>query len=248
MPPLRAVTLDAAGTLITVAEPVGQTYARVAARHGLHVSPGEAEAGFRRALATQAPLAFPHSHAAERRDRERAWWYAVVRGALGATTGDGLEAACGELFEHYADPGAWRVFPEVPRVLEALRAGGVLLAVVSNFDGRLVPLLGALGISQRIDVVVHSSEAGSAKPDPAIFLEAVSRLRVSPADALHVGDDPAADVAGARRAGLAAALVDRNLDRRLDRHWDRHGTGPAVPEGVPVLRSLDELPGLADAL
>jgi putative hydrolase of the HAD superfamily len=235
MPPVRAVTLDAAGTLIAVAEPVGETYARVAARHGLRVSAREAEGRFRRALAAQAPLAFPHSHEAERREHERAWWYAVVRGALGATTGDGLEAACTELFAHYADPDAWRVFPEVPRVLETLRARGVLLAVVSNFDGRLVPLLAALGLSQRVDAVVHSSQAGSAKPDPAIFLEALARLGVAPADALHVGDDPAADVEGARRAGLAAALVDRR------------GTGPAVTGGVPVLRSLDELPGLAVA-
>jgi len=236
MPAVRAVTLDAAGTLIAVAEPVGQTYSRVAARHGLRLSAAEAEAGFRRALAARAPLAFPHSSESERRERERAWWYAVVRGALGATTpDDGLDMACAELFAHYADPRAWRVFPEVPRVLEELRARGVLLAVVSNFDGRLVPLLAALGLSQRIDTIVHSSEAGSAKPDAAIFRAALGRLGVAPADALHVGDDPAADVAGARHAGLGAALVDR------------HGRRPAVLEGIPVLRSLDELPRLAAA-
>jgi putative hydrolase of the HAD superfamily len=236
MPAVRAVTLDAAGTLIAVAEPVGETYARVAARHGLRLSVAEAEAGFRRALAAQPPLAFPHSAESERRERERAWWYAVVRGALGATTpDDGLEMACAELFAHYADPRAWRVFPEVPRVLEQLRARGALLAVVSNFDGRLVPLLAALGLSQRVDAIVHSSEAGSAKPDPGIFRAALARLGVPPADALHVGDDPAADVTGARRAGLGTALVDRR------------GQRPAVPEGVPVLRSLDELPGLAGA-
>ncbi|HJW69600.1 MAG TPA: haloacid dehalogenase, partial [Candidatus Binatia bacterium] len=56
---MRAVTLDAAGTLITVAEPVGDTYARVAARHGLHVSPADAGARFRRAMASRPPLAFP---------------------------------------------------------------------------------------------------------------------------------------------------------------------------------------------
>jgi putative hydrolase of the HAD superfamily len=236
MPAVRAVTLDAAGTLIAVAEPVGQTYAGVAARHGLDVSAAQAEADFRRALAAQAPLAFPHASESERRERERAWWYAVVRGALGATASDsGLEATCAELFAYYAEPGAWYVFPEVPRVLEELRARGVLLAVVSNFDGRLVPLLAALGISQRVDTIVHSSEAGSAKPDPAIFRAALGRLGVAPADALHVGDDPAADVAGARHAGLGAALVDRR------------GRWPAVLEGVPVLRSLDELPGLAAA-
>ena len=234
MPAVRAVTLDAAGTLIAVAEPVGQTYARVAARHGLDVSAAAAEEGFRRALSAQAPLAFPDAREAERLERERAWWYAVVRGALGATaSSDGLEAACAELFAHYAHPRAWRVFSEVPRVLEALRARGVLLAVVSNFDARLVPLLAALGIAQRVDTVVHSSQVGSAKPDPRIFRAALARLGVAPPDALHVGDEPAADLAGAHRAGLRAALVDRR------------GRSPAVPAGVPVLRSLDALPRLA---
>jgi putative hydrolase of the HAD superfamily len=105
---------------------------------------------------------------------------------------------------------------------------------VSNFDDRLLPLLAALGISERVDAVVPSSLAGSAKPDARIFHAALARLDVLPAAALHVGDDPSRDVTGARRAGLRAALVDR------------HGRAPAAPAGVPVLRSLDRLPQLAD--
>jgi putative hydrolase of the HAD superfamily len=236
MPAVRAVTLDAAGTLIAVAEPVGETYARVAARHGVHVTAEAAEAGFRRAMASQAPLAFPGAGETERPARERAWWYAVVRAALGATSpGAALDAAAAELFAHYAGAAAWLVFPEVPAVLAALRARGLRLAVVSNFDGRLLPLLDALGISERVDAVVPSTLVGSAKPDARIFHAALARLDVSPAAALHVGDDLSMDVTGARRAGLRAALVDRL------------GRAPAAPAGVAVLRSLDRLPQLADA-
>jgi putative hydrolase of the HAD superfamily len=232
---VRAVTLDAAGTLVTVAEPVGDTYARVAVRHGLHVSPADAEAGFRRAMASRPPLAFPDVRGRELYEREREWWYAVVRDALGATgPRAALDAACAELFAYYADAAAWHVFPEVPRLLETLRGHGCKLAVVSNFDGRLPPLLASLGITQRVDAIVHSSLAGSAKPDPAIFRAALARLGVAPADALHVGDDPLDDVAGARGAGLRAALVDRR------------GRAPAVPAGVPVLASLDAVPQLVD--
>lgn len=236
MPAVRAVTLDAAGTLIAVAEPVGETYARVAARHGVHVTTEAAEAGFRRAMASQAPLAFPGAGETERPARERAWWYAVVRAALGTTSPDAaLDAAAAELFAHYAGAAAWLVFPEVPAVLAALRARGLRLAVVSNFDGRLLPLLDALGISERVDAVVPSTLVGSAKPEARIFHAALARLGVSPAAALHVGDDLSMDVTGACRAGLRAVLVDR------------HGRVPAAPAGVPVLRSLDRLPELADA-
>ena len=230
---MRAVTLDAAGTLITVAEPVGDTYARSAARHGLHVSSADAETGFRRAMASRPPLAFPDVRGPELRERERAWWYAVVRDALGTTAPRAaLDAAFGELFAYYADAAAWRLFPEVPRVLETLRAHGCKLAVVSNFDARLPPLLAALGVTQRIDAIVHSSLVGSAKPDPAIFRAALARLGVAPADTLHVGDEPLGDVAGARSAGLRAALVNRR------------GRAPAVPAGVPVVPSLDAVPQL----
>jgi putative hydrolase of the HAD superfamily len=232
---VRAVTLDAAGTLITVAEPVGDTYARVAARHGLHVSPADAGARFRRAMASRPPLAFPDVRGPELHEREREWWYAVVRDALGATAPRAaLHAAGAELFAYYADAAAWRLFPEVPRVLKSLRARGCKLAVVSNFDGRLLALLAALGVTQRVDAIVHSSLAGSAKPDPAIFRAALARLGVAPADALHVGDEALDDVAGARGAGLHAALVDRR------------GRAPAVPAGVPVLPSLDAVPQLID--
>src|SRR5207302_528021 len=57
--PLGAVTLDAAGTLFEVAEPVGVTYARVAARHGIGVTATELDRAFRAALAGAPPLAFP---------------------------------------------------------------------------------------------------------------------------------------------------------------------------------------------
>ena len=80
---LRAVTLDAAGTLFDVAEPVGTTYARFAARHGITLTPGDAERGFRAAFAAAPPLAFPGGSVTRRADHERAWWYALVRRAFG---------------------------------------------------------------------------------------------------------------------------------------------------------------------
>lgn len=234
--PVRAVTLDAGGTLIAVAEPVGDTYARIAARHGLRVGPAEAERGFRAAFAAAPPLAFPGASPVRLPDHERAWWYTVVRRALGGRGGGAaFDAAFTELFTHYADARAWRVFPEALAVLAALRARGLRLAVVSNFDARLGPLLDGLGVAPLLDDVVHSSRAGSAKPDAGIFRVALRRLDTAPADALHVGDEAIADVAGARGAGMAAVLLDRG------------GGAPRVPPGVVVLPSLAALPGVIDA-
>ena len=232
---LRAVTLDAGGTLIAVAEPVGVTYARIAARHGLWVSAEAAERGFRDAFAEAPPLAFPADSPARLRDRERSWWRAIVGRAIGPGPATALDAAFDELFAHYAGAGAWRVYPEVPGTLATLRARGLRLAVVSNFDGRLAPLIDALGVGHMVDAVVHSSSAGSAKPDSGIFRIALARLGVEPAGALHAGDEPLEDVEGARRAGMRALLVDRRRRAR------------ALPSGVPVLPSLAELPAVIGA-
>ena len=232
---IRAVTLDAGGTLIAVAEPVGATYARVAARHGIVLEPDEVERRFRSAFAAAPPLAFAGASPTRLRDHERAWWYTIVREALGRdVVGAPLDATFDELFVHYAGASAWRVFPEVAHVLAALRQRGLRLAVVSNFDARLGPLLAALDLAPLVDAVVHSSRVGSAKPAPGIFRDALARLDVAPADALHVGDEPVEDVSGARTAGMRALLIDRA------------GRAPALPRGVSALPSLDAVPRYVD--
>jgi putative hydrolase of the HAD superfamily len=233
---LRAVTLDAAGTLVAVAEPVGETYARTAGRHGLRISPAKAEAGFRRAFAVAPPLAFPGASPSRLDAHERAWWYTIVRQALGATArGPAFDACFEELYAHYATAAAWRVLPGVHGVLANLRARGLRLAVVSNFDGRLGPLLDGLGLRPLVDAVIVSSRAGSAKPDPAIFGAALAALDVGAGETLHAGDEPLEDALGAHGAGLRAVLVGGRPSPR------------ALPPGVALLGSLAELPALIDA-
>ena len=234
---LEVVMLDAVGTLIAVAEPIGRTYARFAAQHGIALAPDEVERRFDEALADAPPLAFPGVDAARLAERERAWWSAVVRRAFGpAAERPSFDRCFAELFAHYGRPEAWRVFPEVPEALRLLRAHGLKLAVVSNFDRRLPPVLASLGLRPLVDLVVHSTAAAAAKPDPAIFRGALSALGVAPPAALHAGDGLVTDVEGARRAGLRAVLVDRGEHR------------PRLPAGVPRIAALSELATLTVTL
>lgn len=229
--PLRAVTLDAGGTLIAPAEPVGVTYARLAAAHGVVAAAAALECGFRDAFAAAPPLAFPGVAGDACRAAERAWWRDVVARAFGpAAAAPGFAPAFDALFAHYARGDAWRVLPGTASALAALRARGLRLAVVSNFDARLHAVLAELGLAGAVDRVVTSTDVGAAKPSPAIFLAACAALGVAPPDALHVGDAAREDVAGACAAGLRAALV-----------------GPAAPPGVARLDDLSALPALVDA-
>src|SRR6266705_91153 len=101
--PLRAVTLDAGGTLIEVAEPVGATYARIAGQHGIPLDAHQLERRFRGAFAATPPLAFPGVRRAQLAAAERGWWEAIVRRAFGASAHHPAFSACfAELYAHYA--------------------------------------------------------------------------------------------------------------------------------------------------
>ena len=218
-PSPRAVLLDAAGTLIDVVEPLGETYARIARNFGGDLAPDALAAGFRAAFHDMPPMAFPGLRGAALDHAERGWWRTVVRRAFGEAGGGvpEFDACFDHLYACYASARAWRVFPEVPAVLAALRERGAALAVVSNFDSRLPPLLDAMGFAGSFDAVVCSGEAGAAKPDPAIFTHALAALGVEESQALHVGDSREADYDGARAAGIEALLVDR---RATEDHAD----------------------------
>lgn len=68
-------------------------------------------------------------------------------------------------------------------------AVGIKLAVVSNFDTRLRPLLQSLGILHLFDAIVISAEMGMEKPNPVIFEAACQQLDVCPEATVHIGDD-----------------------------------------------------------
>jgi putative hydrolase of the HAD superfamily len=82
--------------------------------------------------------------------------------------------------------------------------------VVSNWDISLGGVLCRSGLASRLDGWVSSAAARAAKPDPAIFRRALELAGCEPAAALHVGDTPEDDRAGAEAAGIRALLIDRN--------------------------------------
>lgn len=225
---IRAITFDAAGTLIHVAEPVGETYARSFRRAGFEVGAAEVEARFRAAFASAPPLAFPGLDGDALERAERAWWRRIVGSAVAAAGGETdsarLDAAFAELYEGFARGRAWRVAPDAVETLAALDRRGIRLGVVSNFDSRLAGILAEVGLASFFQAIVPSSAAGAAKPDAAIFRAALARLGVEPAEALHVGDDERCDLVGATAAGLRACLLD-----------------PSRPSGESSIRTLGEI-------
>jgi putative hydrolase of the HAD superfamily len=212
-----AVLLDAHGTLVALEPPV--PLLRAALRAAGHDHDEQ-----RVAAALRAEILHYRAHLNRGRDpaslallrRECA---GVLRDALGGDAPP-LDALTPMLV------GSLRftLQPDALPALDTLEAAGVALGVVSNWDHALDEVLAGLGIRDRFGVVSASAAVGAAKPDPAIFHHALERLGVAPARALHCGDRPAEDCAGAAGAGVRAVLIDRA------------GTLPEGP--CPRIRSL----------
>jgi putative hydrolase of the HAD superfamily len=118
-----------------------------------------------------------------------------------------------EFFDHvfrvFEDHRSWRLFPETASTLTRLKAQGLEIGIISNFDSRLFPVMRGLGIADVFDTVTISSLAQAAKPAPQIFHIALEKHAVDPEEALHIGDSLRDDVEGAKKAGLHAVLLDR---------------------------------------
>jgi putative hydrolase of the HAD superfamily len=122
--------------------------------------------------------------------------------------------------EHVAWDPARRLAAHTHPLLEALRARGLALGLVSNaFDpGWLLHRdLKQMGLEERLDFSVFSSEVGMRKPHPAIFERALEALGVAPENALFVGDRLFEDVRGAAELGMTTVQA---LWYRADEHPD----------------------------
>ncbi len=209
--PIRAVLFDAAGTLIRTAEPVGEVYARAFAAQGVELPAWRIEDAFRRVLRRADPCVFPEAPDEEVPELERRWWWWRVRETLRATDSQAqvrdFDAVFAELWSHFARPDSWVALDGAEAVLDALGARGLGLALVSNFDARLDRILEGLGLAAKLQAVVRPAHARAAKPDARIFRAALERLGVVAEEAVHVGDDPDEDLAGARAAGLGVIDV-----------------------------------------
>lgn len=95
---------------------------------------------------------------------------------------------------------------DLPGTLEALRAQGYTLGLLSNTgmdNGQVMrPIMDKLGILEYFKVQVFSADDGRAKPNPELFLDTVKKLGVEPSEVLHIGDNVNADYRGATEAGL----------------------------------------------
>jgi putative hydrolase of the HAD superfamily len=208
---VRVVLFDAAGTLIELREGVGETYARMAREYGVEIPAWRIEDAFSRILSRAPARVVSGANRAQIEREERDWWRKVVRSTFLAADSTArfsdFDAYFDALYARYSAASSWQRRPGCRSALGALRARGLTLGIVSNFDQRLPRLLRELELAPFFAAVVLPPDAGAEKPDRRIFEFALARLATAARNAVFVGDSQQRDLDGARAVGMRAIDV-----------------------------------------
>jgi HAD superfamily hydrolase (TIGR01549 family) len=216
--PIDLVTLDLYDTLIELVPPRWERLANALARTGIGADVERLRAADRVAedFYTLENGGVPiRDRSPREREAFRLRYTAIWLGAAGLP--DDPETARTVRREYVAEfetgPGwsTYRVFPDVLPALVRLREVGVKRAMISNADADVTEFVTHLELAHELEAIVTSAVVGYEKPDPRTFHAALDHptIRVSPERALHVGDQPRSDLAGALGIGMGAALLDR---------------------------------------
>ena len=235
-PPLRAVFLDIGETVMRPNPSWEDVYAIAFREFGVEVDVGELNAALRRAYHHGGWGMDGGFEPSEEASFQRA---AAMDAAAIAELGlDPLpEGFFRRLAELFMITSHWHIFPDAYTTLTALKERRLVVGAVSNWVWSLPELLHALDLVKRFDFIAASSRIGYDKPHPRIFEWALEQAGVGPGEAIHVGDHVDADVLGATGVGIRGVLIDRSNRYAAD----------AIPEGTPVIASLDELLPIVDA-
>ena len=203
--PLGCVLFDAGDTLLAPAPSFQGRFVAVAADQGLPLEEAAVDAAI--AAAVRA-AAWPEDWTDPA--TQRAFWMGFYREILTSLghVDDGLQLA-EALFASFSDPASYELFDDVRPALEELTGRGLTLGVVSNFEPWLADILALQEIDHLFATVAISGVLGVAKPDPGIFEAALAEAGADPSATVHVGDQPANDVAAARAVGITPVLIDR---------------------------------------
>ena len=227
---VKAVFFDVDFTLIHPGPAFeGEGYRAFAARHGLRVDASRFEAAVR-----DAAVELERLHDGVYRPEPFLRYVSRVLTRMGAV-GGGIEPCALEIYDEWALCHHFALYDDVTPALAALHAAGYRIGLISNTHRCLDSFQSHFALEPFITAAVSSSDHGYLKPHPSIFRAALDRVGTPAEGGVMVGDSLTHDIAGARGVGMAAVLLVRS------------GQAPQTQDGVPVIRSLAELPALLSA-
>lgn len=100
------------------------------------------------------------------------------------------------------------VKPEALEFIDRARTLGCKICLATDLTAQIqLTKVSRWKLSDRIDLVVSSEEAGAEKPEPAIFRLALEKLQLAAKEVIMIGDDPVKDGAGAEGLGIKTFII-----------------------------------------
>jgi len=122
------------------------------------------------------------------------------------------------------------VFPDAKPVLEKLLSRKIHLGIISNVSSHdvAVEILRKVQLLGYFDLIVTSAFVGVRKPDPGIFLYALSRFDLKPHEAAIVGDSEQHDVLGGKLTGMKTILISKKPTSQVTPDYSFTSLGDAL--------------------
>jgi len=210
---VKAVTIDAEGTLLHPYPSVGAVYAEVLGGHGIILEPSDLDKSFRRAF--RAASSEPRDEVSDRSERE--FWRRVVRQTLeDCDSKNRFEAIFEDLYDAFGSAHRWELVDDAFTTIRGLRDHGYRVGILSNWDSRLRRVLGELGLDSLLDGCFISCEIGFEKPDPRIFYYVENFFELASHEILHIGNTLIHDAEGAKDAGWCYLVLRNSETASLD--------------------------------
>jgi putative hydrolase of the HAD superfamily len=192
---------DAVGTLIYPHPAVPVAYYEFGRQHGSRLTHDDIARNFSGVLKRR--VCEPRTN---EQIEHRRWRYIVAEVFSDL---DETESLFRQLWSHFARSSSWAVYDDVPDVLTELNSLGVITAIGSNFDDRLIAIASELSPLDQMRATFVSSRVGFTKPSIEFFRAIEAKLQLHPSQLLMIGDEARNDREGAAQAGWHSLLLNR---------------------------------------
>ena len=199
---IKAVLFDLGGTLVKGA-PISETMRRILKSYGIERSTEEIEQARKAVEKLMDIEALPALG-----DEFWVRWNTQVLKNMGIHDDVSfLAERMTKLWWRYADV---QLYPDAEKTLKIFKQNQLKIGIITNgLESDVKEILPKVGLVGFFDVEITSSVVGKMKPSKEMFLHALEKLKLSPKEALFVGDMIEHDYRGAKKCGLKALLIDR---------------------------------------
>ncbi|KAH3778150.1 haloacid dehalogenase-like hydrolase domain-containing protein 3 isoform X2 [Dreissena polymorpha] len=237
MSPIKLVTFDVTNTIIKILGGVGHNYAKVASLYGKNIDALTIDKSFRVVYKRNAEM-YPNFGVNHGLTASK-WWDKVVTETLTESGSDheNLDKIAKHLFLHFSTNQGWEVVEDAVETLSKLKAAGMQLGVISNFDERLEKILMQLALRHFFDFVICSATARFAKPDAGIFHLALEKAGVKACDAVHIGDHVVNDYNGSMNVGINGILYASSI-KNIPENIDKSHIVSSLLDVIPIVTGV----------